>query len=372
MSEDSPANPATANLEGPTGSGAIHQPPIPPPPVKRHLTRRILRGMGIALLFFVLAALGGWASLAVALGGVVDDQPRQVLGYLVLITFAALLFLIRKYRIALATFAVLFTVILIWYLLLKPTNNGDWTPDVADLAWAQINGDQVVVHNIRNFDYRTETDFTPARYDRAFDLRTVSSGDIILCYWGPKAVAHGIVSIGFEDGSHLAMSIEARRTKSQHFSMLNGFFRNYGLIYVIGDERDLIRLRTNYRDPNEQLYLYRVRLTPDQVRAVLLSYLKKANSLRDHPQFYNALTDNCITGIVENAKAGHKTAHMQWETFLSGYAPRQMYENGVIDTSIPLDHLTDQSLITPKALAADKDPDFSAKIRVGLPTSPPQ
>jgi len=326
--------------------------------------------LGIALLALFLAGLAGWASLAVALGGVSDDHPRHLLGWLVLIVAAGLLLFLKPRRLGIGAFAALFAGILIWYLLLKPTNAGDWTPDVADLSWAEINGDHVVVHNIRNFDYRTETDYTPSRYDREFDLSKVTSGDIVLCYWGLKAVAHGIVSVGFEDGSHLAMSIEARRTKAQSFSMLNGFFREYGLVYILADERDLIRLRTNYRDPKERLYMYRARMTPDQIREILLSYLNKANSLRDHPEFYNALTDNCITGIVQNAKAGKKTAHLQWETVVSGYAPRQMYENGAIDTSMPLDQLIEQSQISDKALAADKDPDFSAKIRIGLPIPP--
>ena len=123
-----------------------------------------------------------------------------------------------------------------------------------------INGDLVTIHNIRNFDYRTETDFTPRYYTKTFDLREVDSVDVIASYWMGDAIAHIFLSFGFSGKDFIAISIETRRQRHQSYSTVAGFFKQYELFYVVADERDLIRLRTNYRkDPPEDVYIYRTR-----------------------------------------------------------------------------------------------------------------
>ena len=160
------------------------------------------------------------------------------------------------------------------------------------LPYATIDGDLVTMHNIRNFDYRTETDFTPAYYDRTFDLRKLDSVDLVAVNKSGPQIAHIFLSFGFADQSHLALSIEARKPRGEGFSSLKGFFRQYELYYVVADERDVIRLRTNYRrDPPEEVHMYRIHVSIEDARILFRTYLEKINALKDHPEFYNSLTE---------------------------------------------------------------------------------
>ena len=166
----------------------------------------------------------------------------------------AALFVRRGRRPALAVFLAAVIALLGWWSTLEPSNERDWTPDDALLPRAEIDGERVTVHNIRNFDYRTETDFTPAYYDKTFDLRRLDSVDLVAVYWMGPAIAHIFLSFGFAGGDYLAISIEARKEKGEGYSTMRGFFRHYELFYVVADERDVIRVRTNYRkDPPEDV-----------------------------------------------------------------------------------------------------------------------
>ena len=141
-------------------------------------------------------------------------------------------------------FALLFLAVLVWFFSLKPSNDRDWMPDVAKVAWVQVDGDRLTVHNIRNFEYRSETDFTPRWEDRTYDLSRLRSFDFMLVYWGSPSIAHAMVSFGFDDGQYLAVSIETRKEKPKSYSTVQGFFRQYELIFIFADERDVIGLRT--------------------------------------------------------------------------------------------------------------------------------
>jgi hypothetical protein len=241
-------------------------------------------------------------------------------------------------------------------------------PENAVPAYATFDGDRVTVHNIRNFDYRTETDFTPAYYDRSFDLTQLDAVDLYAVYWMGPAIAHIFVSFGFSDGAHLAVSIEARKERGEGYSSVQGFFRQYELYYVVGDERDLVRLRTNYRrDPPEQVHLYRLRGTPAAERAVFLEYLRKINGLKEHAEWYNSATDNCTSNIWLNARVNPASLPYSWKILLSGYVPEYLYENGRLDSDVPFEELQRRTAINARAQAADQSADFSQQIRAGLP-----
>lgn len=171
-------------------------------------------------------------------------------------------------------------------------------------AYATINGEHVAIHNIRNFDYRSETDFTPRYYDKTFDLNKLDSVDIIASYWVGEAIAHIIVSFGFAGTDFLAVSIETRRERNESYSPIAGFFKQYELFYVVADERDLLRLRTNYRkDPPEDVYLYRIRPGPSaNRRRFFLDYVREINSLAQKPEFYSTLTTNCTTSVLTHSR----------------------------------------------------------------------
>jgi hypothetical protein len=252
--------------------------------------------------------------------------------------------------------------------LLSPSNDRDWLPEVARLASADVEGNRVVVHNVRNFDYRSETDFTPTWEDRSYDLDHLKSVDLILVYWGSKAIAHAIVSFGFDDGQYLAVSIETRKERGESYSAVQGFFRQYELVYVFADERDALRLRTNFR--NEDVYLYHTRISPENTRRIFLSYLARANALRQDPEWYNALTTNCVTSVIPHARAGGAPAPWSMDILLSGHAARQAYRNGNLDDSLPFEQLESRSRVNDAALAAGNASDFSRQIRIGLPVPP--
>jgi Domain of unknown function (DUF4105) len=333
--------------------------------VRRFLTRSV-RWLGA----LVVLALTGWGALALAIVGPGGDKGRLVLaaiyGAAGLAAVVALL-LGRWMRSALPVFAVALVAIGVWWSGIKPSNDRDWQPEVARLAYATIDGDLVTVHNIRNFDYRTETDFTPTYYDRTYDLKKLDSGDLIAVYWMGPAIAHLFLSFGFGD-DHLAISIEARKEKGEGYSSAKGFFRQYELYYVVADERDVVRVRTNYRkDPPEDVYVYPLRVPRENMRRIFLEYMRKLNGLRAHPEFYNTLTTNCTTAILMNTRVNPGSLPLSWKVIVSGYAPAYVYESGRMDRSLPFEELKRRSLVNAAAQAADQAPDFSLRIRAALP-----
>ena len=216
------------------------------------------------------------------------------------------------------------------------------------------------MRNVRNFDYRSETDFTPRYYDRTFDLRKLESVDLFAVYWMGPHIAHTILSFGFEGGDQLAFSIEARKEKSEGYSTLGGFFRQYELFYVVADERDVIRLRTNYRkDPPEDVYLYRLHGPAENGRRLLREYLHKINALRSEPEFYNTLTANCTGNIWLHSRVNPEHLPFSWKILASGHVPEYLHQAGKLDTRVSFDELAKAGHINARARAADQAPDFS-------------
>ncbi len=260
---------------------------------------------------------------------------------------------------------VTFAAVLAWWLLKPPSNSRNWQPDVALLPWADVQGNRVTIHNIRNCDYQSETDYTVRHYDRTFDLAGLKSIDLSQVYWGSRYIAHTMLSFGFEGGAFVCFSVETRKEIGEGYSTIKGFFREYELIYVVADERDLIRLRTNFRD--EQVYLYRINASTEFVRNVFLAYLQKVNSLKDRPEWYNALTGNCTTGIRAHTAPYDPDSSLDWRIIVNGYLDKMLYDRKAVDTSLPFTKLKKKSLINEQAKKADRSPDFSQLIRVGLP-----
>lgn len=269
-------------------------------------------------------------------------------------------------RTAIAAIAI-FAILVVLFFHIPASNDRDWQPDVAVTPYASVNGDLVTIHGVRNFDYRTETDFTPRWEERTYDLRKLDSVDIIAVYWTGKAIAHVMVSFGFEGKDYLAISIETRKEKGESYSTLAGFFRQYELYYVVADERDVIGVRTTYRQPQEDVYIYRVRARQRTIRQVFLDYIKTINDMRVHARFYNTLTTNCTTSILTHTRINPESPPMSWKVLLSGYVPDYLYELGRIDTAKPFADLEKLSRVNERAHAADKDASFSQRLRQGLP-----
>lgn len=231
---------------------------------------------------------------------------------------------------------------------------------------ATIEGDKVTIHNIRNCDYHAETDFTVHHYDKTFDLNALTSIDLYLVDWGLGSVVHTMLSFGFNNQDYVAISIEARKELGEGYSTLRGFFRQYELTYVVADERDVVRLRTNYRQ-GETAYLYRIQGDKHLFREVFLDYLRAINQLHDRPEWYNALLTNCTSVLRGHTRPYFRKVSWDWRLLANGYADEMAYEKGTLDTSLPFAELKQRSIINPKAKAADQNPNFSLRIREGLP-----
>ena len=334
----------------------------------------IARAFLMLLISVAMAATTAWGALAIYYSDLPGEGLRQVLAFAFALFGAALLgwYLFSAKRIRpLLTFLAAFLLLVAWWSTIRPSQNRDWAPEYAKPAHATVNGDLVTIHNIRNFDYRTETDFTPGYYTKTFDLRQLDSVDLIASYWMGDAIAHTIMSFGFSGKDFLAVSIETRRERQENYSSIAGFFKQYELFYVVADERDLIRLRTNYRkDPPEDVYLYRTVAPAANARRVFLDYIREINSLTGKPEFYNTLTTNCTTSILTHTRVNPGHVPLSWKVLLSGYVPQYLYERRRIDTSLPFAELKQRSHINAAAQAANRAPDFSQRIRAGLPTPP--
>ena len=327
--------------------------------------------LGALLPALVVLGTGAWGVLALWF---FDDASAALRGTLAvsfaLVTCATLAALLsgRWRRRALLLFSAALTVLLVCWFRLSPTNDRNWQTEVALLPYATFAGEQVTVHNIRNFDYRSENEFTVGHYDKTFDLRQLDSVDLVAVYWmGPK-IAHIFLSFGFAGRDYLAISIEARKPAGEGFSTLKGFFRQYELYFVVADERDVIRVRTNYRmNPPEQAHLYRLRGDRADARRLFIAYLNQINALREQPEFYNSLTTNCTTNIWMLARVNPDHPPFSWKILVSGYLPEYLYEMGRIDSSLPFDQLQQRSIINSRARAADQAADFSQRIREAQP-----
>ena len=320
-----------------------------------------------ALLVLAILGLAAWASLALYLGPLnASGMAAVVAGAGLVAAIAASLPRLRWWPLALI--ATVFIAFLIRWHGVQPSNDRDWQPDVALLPFATFDGEMVTIHNIRNFDYRSETDFTPHYYDKTFDMRELDSADLIAVYWMGDAIAHIMVSFGSAEYDFVTVSIETRKEIGETYDTIKGFFRQYELIYIVGDERDLIRLRTNYRkDPPEDVYLFRTNIPRENVRRLFLSYFQKINELREQPSFYNTLTTNCTTNVLMHTKTNPGNHAYSWKILLSGYAPLYTYERGRLDTSLPFEELKRRSHINAAAHAADQAADFSQRIRMDVP-----
>jgi len=319
------------------------------------------------MLSLLVVATSAWGTLALTFSGPRRDTVHLAAAAIfVAVSVVALIALgFHRWRWhAIAIYFALFALVVVWWRNIEPSNDRDWQTDVAVLPHATIEGDVVTVHNIRNFDYRSETDYTPAYYDKRFDLRQLEGADLVAVYWMGPAIAHIFVSFAFAGGDHLAISIETRKEKGERYSTLKGFFRQYELYYVVADERDVIRLRTNYRnDPPEDVYVYRLQGPLENVRRVFLQYIHKINDLQSRPEFYNTLTTNCTTGIWLHTLVNPEHLPFSWKILASGYVPEYAYEAGRLDKGLPFSELKRRAHVNARAKAANGATDFSHLIR---------
>lgn len=314
----------------------------------------------LALLIGAIWAFGAlWYDFPLAAG-------RKTTAVIHAVIVLALLVLVRPAgRKAIAVLAAILAV-MAWWFTLQPRQDRDWLPDVAELAWAEVNGDIVTLHNVRNCDYRSPTDYTPRWETRTVRLSSLTGIDIAIDHWGSPYMAHPIISFQFSDAPPIAFSIETRKEKGESYSAIGGIYRQFELIYLAADERDVLRLRTNYRK-GETVCLYRLTIPPERCRERFLEYIESLNALRQTPRWYNAATTNCTTTVRSQHPASER-APWDWRMLVNGFMDELMHETGLFASDgLPFSELKQRALINPAAQAADQDPDFSKRIRAGRP-----
>ena len=332
---------------------------------RRRFSRRV--GIGLAWLFVILLSV--WASAALYFDVPVAWLRIPAAATYLLITLG-FIFLIRRSRLRIIACLVSFSVVLVWWLSLKPSNIRPWQADVVRTAWAEIDGDRVTIHNFRNCDYQEEFVYNCQWQTKNVNLSELRGIDLFVTYWGSPWIAHPILSFQFGDDDRVAFSIETRKEIGESYSPIRSFFRQYELAYVVASERDVIRLRTNYRH-GESVYLYRTTAGPAWSRALFLDYLGRANKLHEHPEWFNALVSNCTTNIFAHiatvSGAPSNNISWDWRILLNGKGDEMEYERGNLAGNMPFPELKRRALINAAGQAADQAPDFSQRIREGRP-----
>jgi len=265
-------------------------------------------------------------------------------------------------------YAAGFCLLLAWWHAIAPSNDRIWADDVAQMTSGRVEGHVVTLHNVRNFDWRGETDYTPRWETRSYDLTRLASVDLILSYWTIEAIAHTLVSFGFDDGRQLVFSVEIRKERHEKFSSIGGFFKEFETSVVAADERDIVRVRTNIRGEDD--YLYRVSMPREAMMSLFLAYVDEANKLVSTPRFYHTITANCTTIVYHMMTRIIPGLPMDYRLILAGYLPGYIHDVGGFGKIHTLDQLKRGGRITERARHADGDPDFSAAIRRGVPGIP--
>jgi uncharacterized protein DUF4105 len=309
-----------------------------------------------------------WATLAIYYSNLPSGMMRLALAAaFAAFTIWAVWFSRRRHMSVVAI--VLFLGVVAWWISIQPSHDRNWRPEVAVMPRAIVDGDRVRLTAVRNFDYRTRNDFTVRYEERELLLSHLIALDFYVSYFTEGPVGHTFVSFIFDNAPPLSISIETRPEVGEGFAPVASLFKQFELIYVVGDERDVVRVRTNYR--REPTYLYHLNTSADDVRRLFLVYLERINQLADHPEFYNLLTNSCTINIMRYANAAGRTGRLDFRHILNGLIDGYLYYSGRMDTTLPFDELRRRSQINDAAQAADSAADFSDRIRASLPTISP-
>jgi hypothetical protein len=275
------------------------------------------------------------------------------------------LWLSRQRRMSVVVIA-LFLGVVVWWSTISPSHDRNWRPEVAVMPRAVIDGDRVRLTGVRNFDYRTRNDFTVRYEKREVWLSHLAALDFYVSYFSEGPVAHTFLSFIFDNAPPLSISIETRPEVGEGFAPVASLFKQFELIYVVGDERDLVGVRTNHR--REAVYLYHLNTSADDARRLLLVYLMRINELAERPEFYHLLTNSCTINIIRYANAAGRVGRFDVRHLFNGLIDSSLYHSGRVDTTLPFEELRRRSQINEAAEAADGAPDFSERIRASLPT----
>lgn len=326
-----------------------------------------LRMALIVLMALVMFGAGAWAALALwyQLPGRSITRAIGSLCWTGLVVALVVLAIACRSWLPLLAYAACYAIVLLWWLGIAPSNQRIWADDVSQLLTGQLHGNRVVLEHVRNFSWRRDDDYDARWETREYDLDKLLSTDAVLSYWSSRAIAHAMISFGFDDGRHVVFSVEIRKRRGQQYSTIGGFFKQYETVLVAADDNDIIRVRTHVRGEDD--YLYSLRMGKSAMRALFVSYVDAANQLATRPAFYNTFTSNCTTLVYRMAR--QIAPGLPWDArlLLTGYLPGYLYQVGALDRDVPLELLRQRGRITERARAVRPEENFSQAIRRGMP-----
>lgn len=330
---------------------------------------RLLLAAVIGLLLFVSGVWGVLALWYRLPGGKVARNAGCVVWSTLVLGLAGCAIVLGTWLPA-GVYLLALALLVLWWITIKPSHDQVWADDVACLLRGTVDGNRVELSNVRDFTWRSVTDYDARWVTREYDLQQLRSADVAISYWDFQSIAHVMVSFGFADGGHLAFSVEIRRRRGDAYSAIGGFFRQFETILVAATESDVIRLRADVR--KEDVYLYPLRLDRATLRELFVAYVNAANRLGQHPAFYNTAMSNCTTIVYRMARRIGRGLRWDPRLLLTGYLADYLYEIGALDRSVPLDELRRRGRVTRRGregageddgLAED---DYSRQIRLGL------
>jgi len=331
---------------------------------RRGVMSRFLGWLAAGLWFLCRALLVTWATLAIYYSNLPWAELRLGLAA-AFATFAVWALWLSRRRHMPAVAILLFLGVVAWWIAIPPSHYRNWRPEVTVMPRAIIDGDRVRITGVRNFDYRSRTDFTVRREEREVQLSHLTGLDFYVSYFVDGPVAHTFVSFIFDNVRPLSISIETRPEVGEGFAPIASMFKQFELIYVVGEERDLVGVRTNHR--HEATYLYRLNTSAEDARRLFLVYLERINELADRPEFYHLLTNSCTINIIRYANAAGRAGRFDIRHLLNGLIDSYLYHSGRVNTALPFEELRRRSRINEVAQAAGDAPDFSQRIRAFLP-----
>lgn len=316
------------------------------------LTPMVLVSLSLGAMFLHFTSLPG-------------PMARTALAVVFVLGSISLFVFVRPVIKAVGAYAALFASIFAWYHLIPASNARQWMIDVEMTAYCERAGDELILHHMRHFAYRTSADYDVKWETQTFDLAGLQTLDVFFCYWGSRDIAHTMFSFGFEDGRFLCVSVETRKEVGEEYSPIASFFKRFELIYVLGDERDLVALRTNVR--LEDVYLFPSHLSVQEIRALLDDILARVNSLNEKPEFYRTLRDNCTTSLLTHLNRARRTPiSFDVSLIFNGWYPERAYREGQIPNDAPFEEIMRRFAISEKARSSGVGEDFSQRIRAGL------
>jgi hypothetical protein len=328
------------------------------------LLRCLITAIKVPVQFVVIT----WTTLAIYYSNLPWPALRLAVA-LAFTAFAIWAFWVSRQRWMAAVAIALVLGVVAWWFTIAPSHDRNWRPEVAIMPRVFIDGDRVRLIGVRNFDYRSQDDFTVHYEERELDLSHLVGLDFFVSYWRKGPVAHTFVSFIFDNAAPLCISIETRPEIGEGFNPIASLFKQFELIYVVGEERDIVGVRAIHR--REWVYLYQLNTSPNDARRLLLVYLARINELADRPEFYNLLTNSCTINIVRYANAAGRKGRFDFRHLFNGLIDSYLYHSGRADTTLPFDELRRRSLINENARAADSapEPEFSQRIRASLPAT---